>query len=99
MKRLAASTLLLALGLGTAGLGSAQDRGRVPVVEDLQRREAVDARIEGRPQRPVGIGTGNLPPQSDPSGVAGFNGPPGGIGDSVGSYGALPQGATGADIR
>lgn len=73
----------------------AQSGGTVPVTEDLRRREQVEEAIDPRvaPRSP------SAPVQSDPSGVAGFNGPPGGVGDSVGSYGALPQGAAGANVR
>jgi hypothetical protein len=92
------SLMLLAFTLGAAGPAAAQTREKIPVEQDLQREEQADAFVEGRPPRPIGE-TRGLPVQSDPSGVAGFNGPPGGIGDSVGSYGALPQGAAGADIR
>ena len=99
MTRPALSALLvLASVLGAAAPVAAQHREKIPVEQDMQREEAVDAFVEGRPPRPLGESRG-LPVQSDPSGVAGFNGPPGGIGDSVGSYGALPQGAAGADIR
>lgn len=99
MTRPALSALaLLAFALGAASPAAAQQRGKIPIEQDMQREEAVDAFVEGRPPRPIGESRG-LPVQSDPSGVAGFNGPPGGIGDGVGSYGALPQGAAGADIR
>lgn len=85
------------LAVGTLLPTFALAQGTVPVTEDLRRRERVEEAIDPR-VAPRSSGA-QAPVQSDPSGVAGFSGPPGGVGDSVGSYGALPQGATGANIR
>ena len=100
MRRVATALLLTALGLAATSGARAQSGGKIPVTEDLRRQERLDARIERRAGRPDALPGAAAPPvQSDPSGVAGFNGPPGPIGDSVNSFGALPQGAAGSDIR
>lgn len=92
---------LVGASLALASHAVAQEVGKVPITRDLQRNEINKERLEmlGRPVE--GEPPTRLPPgaQSDPSGVAGFNGPPGTVGDSVGSYGALPQGISGSDIR
>lgn len=102
MPRLLLSVGLVGLSLSATQPVSAQGSGTVPIREDLRRNDINKERLEmlGRPVEGTGSVT-KLPAgaQSDPSGVAGFNGPPGAIGDSVNSYGALPQGATGSDIR
>lgn len=88
------SAVALLAGLGTASAQAGGDK--VPVREDLRRWDRVERHLGNRgPDGPEVTGS----VQSDPTGVAGFQGPPGGYGDGVGSYGALPQGVTGADIR
>lgn len=88
--------LLSGLALAAATAAVAQSSRTVPVQEDLRRFDQVERRLgergpDGPPAR------GNV--QSDPTGVAGYTGPPGGYGESVNSFSPLPQGAAGADIR
>ena len=80
----------------TVGAALAQSGRAVPIQQDLRRYDQVERRLGVRgPNGPDASG----PVQSDPTGVAGFFGAPGGYGDSVNSYDPLPQGITGADIR
>lgn len=105
MIRAAATLLLIGLGIGAATQAVAQGERKIPIEQDLRRQDRIDAAIERRAVRTGAVPPGGLPAdrsppvQSDPSGVAGFYGPPGPIGDSVNSFGALPQGAAGADVR
>ena len=88
-----ASALALA---ATCGAAAAQSGRSVPIQDDLRQYDRVERRLGER--GPDGPDAGG-PVQSDPTGVAGFMGPPGGYGGSVNSYDPLPQGAPGADIR
>ena len=96
MTRTSKAALLIGLGLMTATTALAQSAREVPVEEDIRRHDRIEEKID---PRVAPKSSGQLPAQSDPSGVAGFNGPPGTLGDSVNNYGGLPQGVTGADIR
>jgi hypothetical protein len=87
------ASIALAAGLAAAGAQSARE---VPVREDLRRWDQVERRLGERGPDGPDV-TGSI--QSDPTGVAGYTGPPGGYGDGVNSYGGLPQGISGADIR
>ena len=74
----------------------AQGSGKVPVAQDLRRLDRIERRLDETGS------TAPAPPPArvrDPSGVPGFSGPPGADGDSVNSYGPLPQGISGGDIR
>ena len=95
--RIGSLALASALALsGAGGAASAQSSQSVPVQDDLRRFDQVERRLGVRgPDGPYAGG----PVQSDPTGVAGFMGAPGGYGDGVNSYDPLPQGAAGADIR
>ena len=96
--------LVAGLAVTAAGSATAQSGRTIPVEQDLRRFDAIEQRLDEREQRtgerlldaPASPG---LPVQSDPTGVAGYTGPPGGYGDSVGGFNALPQGAAGADVR
>jgi hypothetical protein len=87
--RLIATALLVTFGVGAGTAAFGQTRYGIPVERDLhrdiERRSEVTGSIRHAPQHV----------QSDPTGVAGFSGPPGIYGDSVGSYGPLPPGAPG----
>ena len=84
----AVAAAIIALGLG-AGAASAQSSRKIPIQQDLQRD------YERRAEETGSIRHAPEHVQSDPTGVAGFSGPPGIYGDSVGGYGPLPPGAPG----
>ncbi|MGY2050430.1 hypothetical protein [Methylobacterium sp. JK268] len=71
----------------------------VAVTDDLRRLDRLDARLIRNGFIPVSrLERRPLPsspyyPARDPSGVVGFSGPPGIIGDSVGSLSPLPPGS------
>lgn len=90
---LTALVLGLNLGLTTAALaqGGAQEGRKIPIERDLRDLERSDRRLGIEPNRTA---EPNVTP-ANPSGVAGFNGPPGIYGDSVGNVGPLPPGAAG----
>ena len=98
MRRLLATLFAASLGIGSVSGAMAQssDRhfGKVPIEHDLRRWDRVEERTE------TTGAVGAYQPyityrRNGPSGVAGFDGPPGIVGDSVGSYGPLPPGAAG----
>jgi hypothetical protein len=71
----------------------AQSGGKIPIEQDL-RRERADQRqqqFERRKDPPLEF----YVPPTNRTGVVGFDGPPGIVGDSVNSYGPLPPGASG----
>lgn len=88
---------VLAAGLGLATAASAQGTApegrKIPIERDLRTLERNDRRLGIDPNRTA---EPNVTP-ANPSGVAGFNGPPGIYGDSVGNVGPLPPGAAGND--
>ena len=98
MNRFAATLLVAGSGLGasTAAMAQRVDQhfGKIPIERDLRRWDRVEERTEttGSVQRYQPYVTYR---RNGPSGVAGFDGPPGIVGDSVGSYGSLPPGAPG----
>jgi hypothetical protein len=84
-------TALAALA-GILGTGAALAQGSgIPIERDLRRSNAIDRNLGI--ERPVETGPGRTP--GNPSGVAGFDGPPGFAGDSVSNNGPLPPGAPG----
>ena len=93
MTRTILTTLLLGFALGLATAASAQETRKIPVERDLRELERSDRRLG---VEPGGNTAPNVTP-ANPSGVAGFNGPPGIYGDSVGNVGPLPPGAAGND--
>jgi hypothetical protein len=81
------------IALSAAG-ASAQPSGKIPIEQDL-RRERVDQyrqQVEERRREPP---IEFYSPPTNRTGVPGFDGPPGIVGDSVNSYGPLPPGASG----
>lgn len=84
-----ATIALLGAGIATAARGQ---EAKIPIERDLQRSQQIDRRL-GIPE-PSRRGSSSVTPDN-PTGVAGFNGPPGTVGDSVNSYGPLPPGAAG----
>lgn len=99
--RMAVATVLAVLAIPALGrappaaaqAGPARAGGKIPVERDLRDLERSD--------RALGIGQGpgfdpNVTPHN-PSGVPGFSGPPGIIGDTVGNSGPLPPGGPGND--
>ena len=101
MSRIHTATLLLlsSLATGTATIAAAQGPSQIPVGEDLRRLDRTEQRIESGPDRRRSVPLDRNVSPTNPSGVPGFDGPPGTVGDSVGSYGALPPGASGNDNR
>ena len=89
-------SLAAAFFLVSASVTGAFAQGQIPVEQDLRRFDRIERRIEERGGPPASVPEGA---GVNPSGVVGFDGPPGTVGDSVNSYGALPQGITGSDIR
>lgn len=77
--------IMLLVALGAAGGALAEGARPIPIQHDLRRMRQLEP---PPPREPVAA-------QSDPTGVAGFSGPPGIYGDSVGSYAPLPPGASG----
>jgi hypothetical protein len=96
MTRNIKAALFVALASIVGGAAAAQSGGQVSVEQDIRKHDRIENAID---PRVAPKSEGHLPVQSDPSGVAGFNGPPGTLGDSVSNNGALPQGAAGNDIR
>ena len=96
MERIAA---VVGIGLALGLAGPAASQGKVPVEKDLRRFEGVERRIEADradapAARPSLVGS-----PANPSGVPGFQGGPGAVGSSVGSYAPLPPGAPGNEIQ
>lgn len=91
MTRVLAIVCVAALGLGAVTDVFAQSSRRIPIENDLWRLDQSDRRLyeHGFVRRPPHRRLG------DPSGVVGYTGPPGIIGESVGSYGAYPPGHPG----
>lgn len=91
MNRIVIAALACGLSLGATTPVLAQGSGKIPITEDLRRLARSDQRLYE-----AGFVRRRPPPRlGDPAGVVGFNGPPGIIGESVGSYGPLPPGAAG----
>ncbi|MFE1600400.1 hypothetical protein [Methylobacterium sp. ID0610] len=100
MPRPAVLLVLSALCTASAPVVQAGEMRRVPIEHDLDRLDRVDARLMRNGFIPVsrmeelerrGYGRGYA--TRDPSGVVGFSGPPGIIGDSVNSLSPLPPGS------
>ena len=88
MTRAAMTLLLIGLGIGMATEVGAQGERKIPVEQDLRRQERIESNIERRAGTTGALPRGAAPGQSDPSGVAGFNGPPGPIGDEPSAAGS-----------
>ena len=90
---------MAALGWATCLAVPAAAQSQVPIARDLQRLERTD-RPTGYDVDATGLSGHRRAAEpfggwQDPSGIPGFNGPPGTYGDSVGSYSPLPPGAPG----
>lgn len=100
MPRLAAILILSTICSASITAVDARDGRHVPIQHDLRRLDRVDARLIRNGYIPVsriealearGYSPGFV--ARDPSGVVGFSGPPGIIGDSVNSLSPLPPGS------
>ena len=87
--------LAAALLAGAATQAVAQTSGPVPVARDVQRERTESRQLDRRPS----VVDRNVVTPGNPGGVAGFDGPPGIVGDSVGSYGPLPPGGPGNESQ
>ncbi|ACA15274.1 hypothetical protein M446_0714 [Methylobacterium sp. 4-46] len=100
MSRLPCLLILAALAAPPAeareardGPGASRSARWVPVRHDLRRLDRLDARLIRHGFVPVSRVPPRRGPARDPSGVTGFSGPPGIIGDSVNSLAPLPPGS------
>jgi hypothetical protein len=102
MPRLSALLLLGAFCAASIPAAEAREVRRapavrhVPIEHDLRRLDRLDSRLIRNGFIPVSRlegPSGRYPIARDPSGVTGFSGPPGIIGDSVNSLSPLPPGS------
>lgn len=91
MRRIIATVMMAGLAVNMASGAMAQASHKIPIEHDLRRWDATERRIDARRAPPFDLSG----PPVDPGNVPGFNGPPGIVGESVGSYGPLPPGAAG----
>lgn len=93
MTRIGATLVWAGLLAITATGALAQSGGKIPIEQDLRRERAYQNRqdAERRKDPPMEFYTS----PTNRTGVTGFDGPPGIVGDSVNSYGPLPPGASG----
>lgn len=93
MTRIGASLFWAVLMAAAASGAAAQNSGKIPIEQDLRRERADQYRqdLERKRQPPIEF----YVPPTNRTGVPGFDGPPGIVGDSVNSYGPLPPGASG----
>lgn len=91
MVRMIRLMVVAGLSFGVATGALAQASRKIPIEHDLRRWDATEQRIDALRGPRYDLSG----PPVDPGGVPGFNGPPGIVGESVGSYGPLPPGAAG----